>query len=304
VSTYAQPYPSKPVRIIVPFPAGGAGDVLARVLAQKMNESWNQPVVVDNRPGAGTIIASEVVAKAAPDGYTILSCWESVAINVTLYSKLPYDQLRDFAPVSLTASLPLLLMANNSVPANSVKELIALAKAKPRQINFASFGTGSSSHLAAELFKTMAGVDMNHVPYKGAPPAITDLVAGQVQIFFSGLPPGLPFVKSGKAKGLAVTSAQRTPLLPDVPTVAESGLTGYEAISWSGVLVPAATPRDVIARLNAELTRILQLPDVKERLANLGFEPLTSTPEQFAAFLRTEISKWGKVVKDSGAHAD
>jgi tripartite-type tricarboxylate transporter receptor subunit TctC len=300
----AQNYPARPIRLIVPFPAGGAGDVLARIIGQKMQENWGQTVLVDNRPGGNTIIASEVVAKASADGYTILSCWETVAINPTLYSKLPYDQQRDFAPVTLTASLPLVLMANNALPAKSVRDLIVLAKAKPNQLNFASFGTGSSSHLAGELFKSMAGVQMVHVPYKGAPPAITDLVAGQVQIFFSGLPPGLPFVKDGKAKGLAVTSSKRAPLLPDVPTMQEAGLAGYEAISWSGMMVPAATPKEIVARLHAEFTRILTLPDVRERLAVLGFDAITSTPEQFAAYLQTESEKWGKVAKESGAKLD
>jgi tripartite-type tricarboxylate transporter receptor subunit TctC len=303
-AAFAQNYPTRPIRMIVPFPAGGAGDVLARVVGQKMQDNWGQTVIVDNRPGGNTIIASDVVAKAAPDGYTILSCWETVAINVTLYNKLPYDQARDFAPVSLTASLPLLLMANNALPAASVKELVALAKAKPGQINFASFGTGSSSHLAGELFMSMAGIKMVHVPYKGAPPAITDLIGGQVQIFFSGLPPGMPFVKEGKAKGLAVTSAKRTALLPDVPTMQEAGMAGYEAISWSGMMVPAGTPRDVVGKLNGEFTRILSLPDVRERLAGLGFDPLTSTPEQFQTFLRAETAKWAKVVRDSGAKLD
>lgn len=303
-ATYAQSYPNKPIRFIVPFPAGGAGDVLARTVAQKMQENWGQTVLVDNRPGGNTIIASDVVAKAPADGYTILSCWETVAINVTLFTKLPYDQLRDFAPVALTASLPLVLMAHNGLAATTVKELVAIAKAKPGQINFASFGIGSSSHLAGELFKSMAGIDIVHVPYKGSPPAIVDLLSGQVQIFFSGLPPGLPFVKEGKAKGLAVTSAKRTPLLPEVPTMQEAGMAGYEAVSWSGMLVPAATPREVIAKLNGEFTRILRLPDVRERLTNLGFDALTSTPEQFDAFLRAEITKWAKVVKESGARVD
>lgn len=300
----AQGYPNKPIRMIVPFPAGGAADVLARILGQKMQENWGQPVLVENRPGGNTIISSEAVARAAPDGYTILSCWETVAINVSLMSKLPYDQLRDFAPVSLTASIPLLLLAHNGLPVQSVRELVAFAKTNPGKVNFASFGTGSSSHLAGELFKSTAGVDLVHVPYKGSPPALTDLIGGRVEIFFVGLPPGLPFAKEGKAKALAVTSTKRAPLLPNVPTMEEAGVLPFEAISWSGILAPAGTPKDIVAKLNGEFNRILKLPDVHDRLADLGFNATPSTPEQFDAFLKAEITKWAKVVKESGAKVD
>ena len=300
----AQAYPNKPIRMIVPFPAGGAADVLARILGQKMQENWSQPVLVENRPGGNTIIASEAVARAAPDGYTLLSCWETVAINVSLMSKLPYDQLRDFAPVSLTASIPLLLLANNGLPVQSVKELVAYAKTNPGKVNFASFGTGSSSHLAGELFKSTAGLDLVHVPYKGSPAALTDLIGGRVEIFFVGFPPGLPFAKEGKAKALAVTSTKRAPLLPNVPTMEEAGVVPFEAISWSGILVPAGTPKDIVAKLNGEFNRILKLPDVRDRLTELGFNATPSTSEEFDAFLKAEITKWAKVVKDSGARVD
>jgi tripartite-type tricarboxylate transporter receptor subunit TctC len=300
----AQTYPNKPIRLIVPFPAGGAGDVLARILGQKMQESWGQPVLVENRPGGNTIIASEAVARAAPDGHTLLSCWETVAINVSLMSKLPYDQIRDFAPISLTASIPLLLLAHNGMPVQSVKDLVAFARANPGKVNFASFGTGSSSHLAGELFKSTAGIQIVHVPYKGSPPALTDLIGGRVEIFFVGLPPGLPFAKEGKAKALAVTSTKRAPLLPNVPTMEEAGVVPFEATSWSGILAPAGTPKDIVAKLNGEVNRILKLPEVRDRLAELGFSATPSTPEEFDAFLKAEITKWAKVVKESGARVE
>lgn len=297
-------YPNRPIRVIVPYPAGGASDVLARLITTRLAEDWKVSVVVDNRPGGNTIIAYEAAAKAAPDGYTILQSSETIGTNVSLYRKLPYDALKDLTPIGRTGSLPLVIVANNALLANSIAALVAMAKERPGQLNYASFGSGSSSHLAGELFKSMAKVSIAHVPYKGAPPALTDLIGGQVQIFFSGLPPALPFVKSGKVKALAVTGLRRSPLLPDVPTLVESGFPGYEALSWSGMLAPAGTPPAIIAKWNAQVTSILKLPEIREKMLSLGFEPQTSTPEEFGAFIRGEMSKWTTIAKEAGIQLD
>jgi len=301
----APTYPTKPIRIVVPFPAGGATDILARAAAQRLTEAWGQSVVVDNRPGAGGNIGAELVAKSAPDGYTLLMGTVGThAINASLYAKMPYDHVKDFAPVILVAGVPNVLVVNPAVPANSVQELIAYAKANPGKLNFASSGAGTSIHLSGELFKVMAGVQMTHVPYKGSAPALQDLIGGQVQLMFDNLPPSLPQIKAGKLRALGVTSATRAPALPDTPTIAESGLTGFEASSWFGLLAPAGTPPAVIARLNGEIATWLGTPEAKEKLLALGANAAGGTPEDFAKHIAAETAKWAKVVKESGAKVD
>jgi tripartite-type tricarboxylate transporter receptor subunit TctC len=300
------PYPNRPLRIVVPFPAGGTTDIIARAVAQKLTEATGQPVVVDNRPGAGGNIGAELVAKSAPDGYTLLMGTVGThAINPNIYAKMPYDHVRDFAPVILVAGVPNVLEINPSVPVNSVQELIAYAKANPGKLSFASSGNGTSIHLSAELFKTMTGVQMAHIPYKGSAPALADLVGGQVQLMFDNLPSSLALIKAGKLKPLAVTSAQRSAALPDVPTVAESGLPGFEASSWFGLLAPAGTPKDVVAKLNGEVAKWLATPEAKEKLASQGAIVSTGlTPDDFTRHIAAETVKWQKVVKDSGAKID
>jgi tripartite-type tricarboxylate transporter receptor subunit TctC len=293
-----QTYPSKPIRFIVPLSAG-AGDTLTRTIGQKISESWNQPVVVENRPGAGSTIGSDIVAKAAPDGYTLLMASFSHAVNPTLYAKLPYDTLKDFAAVTLIGSAPNVLTVNPGVSAKSVAEVMALAKSQPGKLHFASAGNGSSSHMAGELFKNLTGAQIVHVPYKGAAPAMTDLLAGQVQMAFDPLPSSLANIKAGKLRAVAVTSAKRSPALPDVPAIGEI-VPGYELAVWYGVVAPANTPKDIIGRLHAEIVRVLNLPDVKERVAGLGFETVGGTPDQFQAFIEAEVAKWGKVVREAG----
>ena len=301
-ATLAQGYPVKPVRLIVPFPAGGATDIVARLVAQKLTESLGQQVIVDNRGGAGGTIGSDNAAKSPPDGYTLLMATSSThAIAPSLYSKLPYDPVRDFSPVTLIASATILLAVHPSVPAKSVRELIAIAKKQPNALSFASSGNGGISHLVGEHFKSVAGVQMLHVPYKGDTPALIDLVGGQVHLMFGTAVSFLPYVKTGRLNALAVTNAKRSPIVPNVPTVAESGLPGFEALQWFGIFVPAGTSKDVIARLNAEIVKALKLPDVRERLTSLGAEIVGGTPEQFAAFQKTDTAKWAKVVKESGA---
>ena len=300
-----QPYPNHAIRLIVPFPAGGTTDILARAAAQKLTESMGQSVVVDNRPGAGGNIGADVVAKSAPDGFTLLMGTVGThAINPSLYAKMPYDHVKDFTPVVLVAGVPNVLVVNPSLPVNSVADLIKLAKAKPGSINFASSGNGTSIHLSGELFKTMAGVDMTHVPYKGSAPALTDLIGGQVQVMFDNLPSSLPYIKAGKLRAIAVTSSKRAPALPDVPTISESGLPGFDASSWFGILAPAGTPPAVVARLNTEVNKWLQTPEAKEQLLAQGAQAAGGAPEQFAAFIRSETDKWAKVVKASGAKVD
>ncbi|HKQ29513.1 MAG TPA: tripartite tricarboxylate transporter substrate binding protein [Burkholderiales bacterium] len=301
----AQPYPSKPTRMIVPYPPGGSADILARAIGAKVGEGLGQPVVIDNRPGAGTIIGTEATAKSAPDGYTfMLGTVSSHAINPALNPKLPFDPVKDFTPLSLVASIPFAMIVHPSVPAKSVQEFIALAKAKPGQINYSSAGNGTSNHLAGELLKSMAGIDLVHVPYKGSAPALNDLIAGQVSMMFDLVLTAAPHIKSGAARGLAVTGSQRSAILPDLPTVAESGLPGYEVSAWFGIFAPAGLPQPVAQRLNAEFVKVMREPDLKQRLASLGADPLTSSPEQFSAYLRSEIEKWAKVVKASGMKLD
>ena len=301
----AADYPTKPIRLVVPFPPGGTTDILARAVAQKLSETWNQQVIVDNRPGAGGNIGADLVAKAPPDGYTlVMGTVGTHAINPNLYSKMPYDHVKDFSPVILVAGVPNVLVVNPSLPVHSVKELIDYAKANPGKLNFASSGNGTSIHLSGELFKTMAGVQMTHVPYKGSAPALADLMGGQVQLMFDNLPSSLGLIKGGKLRAIAVTSTTRAAALPDVPTIAESGLPGFEASSWFGVLAPAGTPHDIVAKLNGTIAAWLATPDAKEKLLAQGAIAAGGSPEDFAQHIDRETAKWAKVVKASGAHID
>ena len=301
----AQAWPSKPVRWIVPFAPGGTTDILARTIGEKLSVALGQPVIIDNRPGAGGGVGAELAAKSAPDGYTLVGGTISThAINASLYSKLPYDPVKDFAPITLIARLPNMLVINPRIPANNVRELIALMKAKPGTFSFASSGNGTSQHLSGELFRSMAGVEMQHIPYKGSPPALQDVVAGQVSMTFDNITTAWPLAKGGQLRALAVTTAKRSPVAPDVPTLAEAGLTGYEIGSWQGVFAPAGTPPEIIRRLNTEIVKIINMPDVRDKLLGLGAEPVGDTPEEFAALVRTEVVKWADVVKKSGARVD
>jgi tripartite-type tricarboxylate transporter receptor subunit TctC len=300
----AEDYPTRPIRFVVPFPPGAATDALARIIGQKLAEGVGQSVVVDNRAGAGGIMGTEVVAKAVPDGYTLLMAGAAHAINASLYSRLPFDPQRDFAAVTLVAFLPNVLVAYPGVPATNVRELIALAKAKPGQLNYASGGSGSTAHLAMELLKTSAGIDVVHVPYKGGGQAMNDLLGGQVSLLFTSLYSAQSQVKAGKLRALGIASAKRTPFAPEVPTIAESGLPGYEVIAWYGVMVPGQTPPATIARLHAEIAKGLKTPDSEARFASQGAELVISTPPVFAAHVRAEIAKWAKVVKATGARVD
>jgi len=301
----AQTYPAKPVRLIVPYPPGGSADILARAIGQKVGDGLGQQLVVENRPGAGTAIGTEALAKSAPDGYTIMiGTVSSHAINPALNPKLPFDPVKDFAPVSLVATIPFAMIVHPSVPAKDVQEFVALARAQPGTFNYSSAGNGTSNHLAGELLRSMTGIDLVHIPYKGSAPALNDLLAGQVSLMFDLVLTAAPHVKSGAARGLAVTGAQRSSVLPELPTVAESGLPGYEVSAWFGIFAPAGVPQPAVQRLNAEFVRALQQPDLRQRLASQGAEPLTSTPDEFAAYLRAEIDKWAKVVKAAGMKAD
>jgi len=299
----AQTFPNKPIRMLVAYAPGGGTDILARTLAQAMSEDLGQPVVVENKPGASGNIAADIVAKAAPDGYTILMATVAHSINPGLYKALPYDSIGDFAPVSLVASVPLILLVSPTVPVSNVKELIALAKAQPGKLNNA-IATGSMPHLAGEMFKKMAGVEIVPVPFKGNSPAYPDLMAGRVQIMFDALSSGLPQVRGGQLKGIAVTSAQRSQAAPDIPTVAESGLPGFEADAWYGVLAPAKTPPAVVDRLNAAIRKAVAMPAVQEKLKGQGYTILVDSPAEFTAYIKSETVKWGKVVKESGATAE
>lgn len=302
--THGPAYPTKPVKLVVPYPPGGPTDIVARLVAQKLSEQMGQPFIIDNRPGAGANTGAELVARSAPDGYTLVVATTAHAINPSLFKNLGYSISRDFAPVSQLTSGPLVIVANPALPANNITELIALAKSKPGELNFASSGNGQSTHLSAELFASMAGVKMNHIPYKGSAPALTDTMGGQTHLMFDTMLSAMPHVKGGKLKALAVTSASRSPVAPDVPTVAESGLPGYEAIAWNGLLAPAGTPTEVVARLNAELKKALASPDVKDKFEAQGFAASWTTPTDFGRFLTVEIDKWAKVVKVSGAKVD
>jgi tripartite-type tricarboxylate transporter receptor subunit TctC len=295
----AQDYPKKQIDLIVPFVAGGTTDNIARLIAQRFTESWSQTVVVNNRPGGGGTIGAHAVAKAAPDGYTLMVTTIAFAINAGL-QKLPYDTLKDFAPVAELASIPLMLVVLPSIPAKNLAEFIALAKANPRGLEYASSGVGTSTHLAAEMFKSMAGVDLVHVPFKGNAEAMNALLGGHVKTYFALAPAVLEHVKAGALRVLAVTTEQRLPYLPDVPTFAESGFSGYEISSWQGVFAPAGTPNDIVAKIGTELVRMVNAPDVRARMSREGADPVGSTPEQFAARMKSEVAKWSKVAKDAG----
>jgi tripartite-type tricarboxylate transporter receptor subunit TctC len=300
-----QGYPSKPIRLVVPFPAGGSLDVVARAIGQKLTEAWGQPVVIDNRPGAGGNIGADLVAKSAPDGYTILEgALSTHAVNVSLYNKMPYDPIKDFAPITLVAVTPNVLVLNASYPVNSVPELLAYARANPGKLSFGSGSNGSAGHLAGELFKTEAGVDMVHIPYKGGAPALQALLAGDTQLMFDNLANSAAQLKAGKLKALAVTTAKRSSLMPELPTLSETGLPGFDIYTWWGFMAPAGTPKEIVAKWNAEVTRILNSPEMKAFFAQQGAEPAPDSPEQFAALIRSEISKYAKIVKQSGAKVD
>lgn len=298
----AQTYPSRPLRLVVPFPPGGSTDIVARLVAQKLGEALGQPMIVDNRAGAGGMIGAENVAKSPADGYSLLLASSGpIVIVPALQPKLGYDSVRDFAPISIIATIPTMLVVNEKVPARSVSELIALAKARPGQLNFASTGVGATPHLAGEVFKSMAGVDIGHVPYKGSAPALTDLMGGQVDMMFEQIPAVLPHVQSGKLRALAVGSARRVAALPDLPTISESGLSGFDVVSWFGIMAPAGTPAPIVARLHAELAKIMRMPDVSEKLASLGAEPQASTPQAFGQTIVAELPKWAEIIRKSGA---
>jgi tripartite-type tricarboxylate transporter receptor subunit TctC len=303
-SAFAQTYPSKPIRIVVPYPPGGFNDTLGRTLAAKFTEAWGQPAVVENKPGANTVIGTDYVAKAAPDGYTLLIVAFPFAVTPSLLKSMPYDTVKDFAPVAWAAVSPNVLVVNPSLPVKSVAELVALAKAKPNSLSYASTGNGSSNHISMELFKSLAGVEIVHIPYKGSGPAVTDLLGGQVQLMFDNAPNVMPQVKAGKLRALGMSSAKRSAFAPDIPTVAESGVPGYEVAVWFGLVAPAGTPREIIQKLNAEVLRILAMPDVRERFVSQGVEPVGSTPEQFGEHIRSQMAKWSKVVQDAGVKAE
>jgi tripartite-type tricarboxylate transporter receptor subunit TctC len=300
-----QAYPSKPIRLVVPFPPGGSLDVIARAIGQKLTEAWGQSVVIDNRPGAGGNIGADLVAKSAPDGYTILEgALSTHAVNVSLYAKMPYDPIKDFAPITLVAVTPNVLVLNTSFPVNSVPELLAYARANPGKLSFGSGSNGSAGHLAGELFKTEAGVDMVHIPYKGGAPALQALLAGDTQLMFDNLANSAAQLKAGKLKALAVTTAKRSSLIPELPTLSETGLPGFDIYTWWGFMAPAGTPKEIVAKWNAEVTRILNSPEMKAFFAQQGAEPAPDSPEQFAALIKNEITKYAKIVKQSGAKVD
>lgn len=300
----AQAYPSKPITMVVPYAPGGGADIVARTISQRLSEALGQQIVIDNRPGAGGNLGATLAARAAPDGYTLMLGTNTHAANMSLYAKPPYDLGRDFAPVSLLSSTPLVLVVHPSLPAPSVKALVALARKKPAALNYSSGGNGSTPHLAAEMFKTAARVDIVHVPYKGVAQGLTDLVSGQVQLMFTSISAATPHTRSGRLRVLAVTGAKRSPAAPEVPTMIEAGFPGFEVSIWNALFVPAKTPATAIGRLNAEVVKVLNAADVRERFASLGVEPISSTPEETAAYVKAELARWSKVVKDSGARVD
>jgi len=301
----AQSYPAKPIRIMVAYTPAGTTDILARLIGQKMAEKWGQPVIVENRPGANGNIGTELAARATPDGYSILMATAAThSINNTLYPKLTWDAVKDFAPVSLVALVPNLMVVNNSLPVKSVKDLVAYAKASPDKLAHGSPGYGSTAHLSMELFKSLTGITMTHVPYKGSAGVLADVLAGQIALTMDNIPVYLPQARAGKIRALAVSSAKRTAGAPEIPTVAEAGVPGFEAVSWFGLVAPAATPKPIVEALSGETARILRLADVNKRISELGAEPVGSTPQQYAAFIQSEIAKWRKVIKDAGVRLD
>ncbi|HTP94764.1 MAG TPA: tripartite tricarboxylate transporter substrate binding protein [Burkholderiales bacterium] len=301
----AQAYPGKPLRIIVPWAPGGTADILARILGQKMAEDFGQQVLVDNRPGASGLIGTEALVRSAPDGYTLLLATTAPnSVAASLYPKLPYDVFKDFAPISLLAKTFYVMSVHPSLPVTNVREFVAFAKSRPGQLNFASAGNGTPNHLSGEMFKSLTGVRMQHIPYKGSAPAVAEVIGGQVPLVFENVAVVVPHIKAGRLRALAITSAKRSALLPEVPTIAESGFPGFEAIGWFGVMVPATTPREIVVRLNGEIVRVLGLPDVRRRVEGLGAEVVSTTPEAFDQFNRAQVIKWAKVVKDSGARPD
>ena len=300
----AQSYPDKPVRMIFGLTVGSSSDITMRIIAQKLTEKWGQPVLVDNRPGAGGNIAAEMVVKAPPDGYTLLLSNVSIAIAPAYYRKLSYNPLTELVPVSHVTSLPHIACVNPSLPVNSVQDLIALAKSKPDELMFSSAGLGQTDHMATELFAQMAGIKMRHIPYKGGPQALTAVATGEVALDFPGLPAALPFLKSGKVRCLALTTAKRSAAVPDIPTLAESGLTGYEHSLWNGVFAPVGTPPAILAKVSEDIAAVLKLPDVQERFAQLSIESVGSTPAHFDAFFKAEVAKWVDVIKTTGIRGD
>jgi tripartite-type tricarboxylate transporter receptor subunit TctC len=297
-------YPSRPLRLIVPWVAGGGTDIVARIISPKLAEGLGQQIIIDNRPGVNGILGSNVAAKATPDGHTmILEAVEHV-INASTYVRLPYDTIRDFAPVALVAGHSLVLVVNPSFPGRTLPDLVALAKSKPGQITFGSWGEGSLAHLSGELTKNMAAIDMVHVPYKGAPQALVDVVGGRLSLIFTTMPTGIPLIRAGKLRALTVTSAKRLSYVPEIPTMIESGYPGFEVESWRGTFVPAGTPRRIVARLNGEFVKVLKMPEIRERVTAAGFEPMTSTPEQLDAFSKSELAKWAKVAKAAGVRIE
>src|SRR5512141_677015 len=300
----ADAYPNKPVKILFGFPAASATDFIARTVGDKLGQKWGQPIVIDNRPGAGGNLGSELAAKQPADGYTIFFGTAANAISTTFYSKLGYDYLKDFTPITLVATTPLVVVVNPSLPIHDLKELVAYAKAHPGEVNFGSGGLGTSNHLAGEMFKTATGVQMTHVPYKGTPAAYTDFFSGRVQVMFDNIAAAIPHIKSGKLRAIAVTSAKRAPALPDVPTVSEALIPGFEAVSWIGALVPTGTPKDVVAKIHKDLVDVLQMKDVQEKLAGQGAIAAPMSPEQFDLWNRNEIAKWARAIKEAGVHGE
>lgn len=301
---WAQSWPTKPVRMIIAFPPGGPTDLVSRVLAQKLSEQLGQQVIVDNKPGAGGNIAAELAARAAPDGYTIFYNTSAIVIGPALYGKVNYDTLKDFAPVLLTASVPMVLVVNPQLPARSVKEFLDLAKSRSGALNYSSSGTGTITHLASAMMSTQTGIQTQHIPYKGSAPGLVDLASGQTQFMIDTINTVLPYVRDNRLRGLAVTSVKRSPLLPDLPTLAEAGISGFEAAAWQGIVVPTGTPNEIVQKLNAEVNKALAHPDIRSRLAAQGADILGGTPAEYAAYLRSEMPRWAKAVKDSGAKAE
>jgi len=304
-SAQSQTWPSKPIRFIVPFPPGGGTDVLARTVSPKLGEGLGQQVVIDNRSGAGGMIGVELGAKSAPDGYTlVIATVGQISINPNLYAKMPFDPVKDLAPIILAGNIFNVLIVHPALPAQSVKALIALARARPGELNYGSSGTGAADHLSAELFQVMTKTKMVHVPYKGGPLAIIDLISGNLQLMFSTVPTAVGLIKGGKVRAMAITNSNRFPLMPELPTVAEAGIPGFAVNNWTGVFVPAATPADIIARLNAEFVKVLAMPDVKKRLLDNGIDAMSNTPRQFAAYIRAETTKWAAVIKDANVKVE